>query len=52
MAKKIVDLPETDSKKQLAKQLYDIARLSRNELKGKDLNDFIERSLELIMKKD
>jgi molecular chaperone HtpG len=52
MAKKIIDLPEAESKKQLAKQLYDIARLSRNELKGKDLNDFIERSLELIMKKD
>jgi len=52
MAKRIIDMPEAESKKQLAKQLYDIARLSRNELKGKDLNDFIERSLDLIMKKE
>lgn len=49
-AKRIIDMPEAEPKKLLAKQLYDIARLSRNELKGKDLNDFIARSLEMIMK--
>jgi molecular chaperone HtpG len=43
-------LEETDEKKQdeLVKQLYDLARLSRNLLKGKELNDFVKRSVSII----
>lgn len=41
---------ETDEKKQdaLIKQVYDLARLSRNLLKGKELNEFVKRSVSLI----
>jgi molecular chaperone HtpG len=31
------------------KQLYDLARLSKNLLKGKELNDFVKRSLQTII---
>ncbi len=43
-------LVETDEKKQdaLIKQVYDLARLSRNLLKGKELNEFVKRSVSLI----
>lgn len=43
-------LVETSVKKQdkLVKQFYDLARLSRNLLKGKDLNEFVKRSVGLI----
>jgi len=29
-------------------QLYDLARLSKNLLKGKELNEFVKRSLQII----
>ncbi|MBT6838032.1 MAG: molecular chaperone HtpG, partial [Bacteroidetes bacterium] len=45
LAKKIVDTAEEDEKKKIAGQLVDLARLSKNILKGKDLNDFIERTM-------
>jgi len=32
----------------MARQLYDLARLSKNILRGKELSDFIERSLKMI----
>lgn len=43
-------LVETDEKKQdkLIKQVYDLARLSKNLLKGKELNDFVKRSVSII----
>lgn len=43
-------LQEKDKKKQkqMAKQLADLALLSQNLLKGKDLSEFIHRSVELI----
>ena len=47
-AKKIVDAKEKDNKKQIAKQLYDLARLSKNILKGKELTDFVARSMKFI----
>jgi len=43
-------LVEEDEKNQdnLIKQVYDLARLSRNLLKGKELNDFVKRSVNII----
>ena len=35
---------------ELAKQLYDLALLSQNLLEGKDLTDFIHRSVEMLQK--
>jgi molecular chaperone HtpG len=44
-------LLETDEAKQtgIIQHLFDIARLSQNMLKGKDLNEFIKRSTEMIL---
>ncbi len=42
-----LDKPEEDQKSRL-QQLYDLARLSQNLLKGKELNEFIKRSVQLI----
>jgi molecular chaperone HtpG len=39
---------DTDKQKQIAKQTADLALLSQNMLKGKELTNFINRSLELI----
>lgn len=39
--------PEEDQKSRF-QQLYDLARLSQNLLKGKELNEFIKRSVQLI----
>ncbi|MEA3495595.1 MAG: molecular chaperone HtpG [Bacteroidota bacterium] len=47
-AKKIVDAKEKNDKTQIAKQLYDLARLSKNILKGKELTDFVGRSMKFI----
>jgi molecular chaperone HtpG len=46
----IASLPEKDEAEQqkTISQLYDLARLSKNLLKGKALNDFVKRSLEII----
>ena len=43
-------LNEKDEKKQddLVKQVYDLARLGKNLLKGKDLNEFVKRSVSII----
>ena len=48
LVKKVVDTKEPEDKKKVAKQLYDLARLSKNILTGKDLNDFVARSMEII----
>lgn len=39
---------DEESQKNTIKQLYDLARLSKNLLKGKDLNEFIKRSFNEI----
>ena len=43
----IVDKDE-DKQKEIIKQLYDLARLSKNLLKGKELNEFVKRSFNEI----
>ena len=45
-------LNEKDNKNQenLVKQVTDLAKLSQNLLKGQDLTDFINRSVEIIKK--
>ena len=45
-------LPETDAAKQTAiiKHLFDLALLAQNMLKGKDLSEFIKRSMEMATK--
>ena len=47
LAKKIIDSKKAEQKK-IAGHLIDLARLSKNILKGKELNDFIDRSLKFI----
>ena len=47
MSKKILDAESDDDKQKLAKQAYDLALLSQGMLTGKDLTDFINRSVEL-----
>jgi len=46
----IASLPEKEEAEQqkTISQLYDLARLSKNLLKGKALSDFVKRSLEII----
>jgi len=43
-------LAEKDAKKQdpSVKQVYDLARLAKNLLKGKELNEFVKRSVSII----
>lgn len=47
MVQKIADSSEESVSEKLAKQAYDLALLSQGMLKGKDLTDFIRRSVEL-----
>lgn len=47
MSKKILEAGSDDAKERLAKQAYDLALLSQGMLTGKDLTDFINRSVEL-----
>ena len=39
---------DEESQKNTIKQLYDLARLSKNLLKGKDLNEFVKNSFEVM----
>ena len=39
---------DEEAQKNTIKQLYDLARLSKNLLKGKDLNEFVKRSFNEI----
>ncbi len=43
-------LEEEDEQKQdaLVRQMYDLARLSKNLLKGKELDEFVKRSVEMV----
>jgi molecular chaperone HtpG len=45
---KILDTEDGEKQEQLARYAYDLALLSNNKLKGKDLAAFIERSLTLM----
>ncbi|RLD86973.1 MAG: molecular chaperone HtpG [Bacteroidetes bacterium] len=45
---KLADEKEKNEKDAIIKQLYDLARLSKNLLKGKELNEFVKRSVEII----
>lgn len=47
MSKKILEAGSDEDKQTLAKQAYDLALLSQGMLTGKDLTDFINRSVEL-----
>jgi len=48
LTNKLSGIENTDDANKLARQLYDLARLSKNILKGKELSDFIERSMQMI----
>ncbi len=48
IAGKILKAKKEENKLKLAKQTYDLAMLSQNMLSGKDLTDFINRSVELV----
>lgn len=47
MISKLLKVDDDTKKEQLAKQAYDLAMLSQNLLSGKDLTDFIKRSVAL-----
>lgn len=49
MTKKILDADSDEAKQTLAKQAYDLALLSQGMLQGKDLTDFVNRSVELSL---
>jgi molecular chaperone HtpG len=46
MIQKILDTPEDDNRTKLARQAYDLALLSQGMLKGTELTNFIQRSVE------
>ena len=48
LVSKIMNEGDAEKQNQLVKQLYDLARLSKNLLKGKELNDFVKRSVSMI----
>ncbi len=45
---RLADEKEESDKDAVIKQLYDLARLSKNLLKGKELSEFVKRSVEII----
>jgi len=49
MSKKILEAKSDEDKQKLAKQAYDLALLSQGMLQGKDLTDFVNRSVELSL---
>jgi molecular chaperone HtpG len=50
MASKILKAANEEEQKNIAKQNYDLALLSQNMLNGKDLTNFISRSVEMMEK--
>jgi molecular chaperone HtpG len=50
MASKILKAESEEEQKNIAKQNYDLALLSQNMLNGKDLTNFISRSVEMMEK--
>lgn len=47
LAKKVLETEDGDARKQMVQQVYDLTRLSNNMLKGKDLTDFVKRSIQI-----
>jgi molecular chaperone HtpG len=47
LAQKIISAKD-DEQKDLAKQVYDLALLSQNMLKGAQLTSFIQRSVDIL----
>ena len=45
---KVMDEKEADKQDAIVKQLYDLARLAKNLLVGKELNDFVKRNVSEI----
>jgi len=45
---KILKLEDEAEQDKIVKQVYDLARLSKNLLKGKELTDFVRRSVDII----
>ncbi len=50
LANKILVEPDTNQKQLYAQEAYDLARLSHGMLKGEDLSQFVNRTLELMNK--
>lgn len=50
IVKKALDLPDGKVKELICKQVYDIAKLSHKNLSGDDMNEFINRTSEILMK--
>lgn len=50
LIRRILDHPDDESNKDLAKELYDLARLSHEELSAEDLTAFLDRSSTLLGK--
>jgi molecular chaperone HtpG len=50
LAKHIVTEGNTEAQEQMAKQLLDLARLSQGMLSGKELTEFIARSVGMVGK--
>ncbi|MBE7038426.1 MAG: molecular chaperone HtpG [Ruminococcaceae bacterium] len=50
LVKKIIETEDNEIKELLAKQVYDMARLSHKTLSGDDMTAFIKRSNELLIK--
>ncbi len=48
LVSKLLDETEAEKQDQTVKQVYDLARLAKNLLKGKELNDFVKRSVSII----
>ncbi|MEM7036326.1 MAG: molecular chaperone HtpG, partial [Bacteroidota bacterium] len=51
LAEKVLAKKKQDARERLAKQLFDLARLSQGMLTGKELTAFIERSVKMVAKK-
>jgi molecular chaperone HtpG len=47
VTQKILNESSEEDRKKIAKQVYDLALLSQGMLTGKDLTDFIRRSVEI-----
>lgn len=45
---KILNEQKEERQNEIIKQIYDLARLSKNLLKGKDLDDFVKRSIQMV----
>ncbi len=45
---KILGLQEENAQDEIARQIYDLARLSKNLLKGKELDAFVKRSVHIV----